>query len=225
MDLAHFTNYLAGLEKTEYLRIHFERYIHTWRAFEAALLASHQILELGRLSPVADFCRHLGKSVSGYTSDLRFAFDLPSRQFDLVLSLEVVEHINEPLRPTSHIDEIGMFQRAGARNMFSECRRVLKDGGALCLTTPNASSIDVLGNVLMRRAPHQYEYHVREYTRGEITDLATRAGFSLKAYQTFFAWNSRPDIDRDRLSRQLASLGFDISDRGDDAAYLFTAAR
>jgi SAM-dependent methyltransferase len=130
----------------------------------------------------------------------RFSFDLPQQQFDLVLNLEVVEHLNEPLHPESHIDEIGMFQGAGAQNMFGECRRVLRDGGALCLTTPNASSIDVIGNVLMRRT-----------------------GFSLKTYRTFFAWNSRPDIDRDRLLRQLEILGFDMSDRGDDAAYLFVA--
>jgi SAM-dependent methyltransferase len=153
----------------------------------------------------------------------RFSFDLPQHQFDLVLNLEVVEHLNEPLHPESHIDEIGMFQGAGAQNMFGECRRVLRDGGALCLTTPNARSIDVIGNVLMRRTPYQYEYHVREYTRDEITKMAMGAGFSLKTYRTFFAWNSRPDIDRDRLLRQLEILGFDMSDRGDDAAYLFVA--
>ena len=105
--------------------------------------------------------------------------------------------------------------------MFNECKRLLKEFGFLALTTPNATSIDVIGNVLRKRSPFQYPLHVREYTKQEIVAMAARAGLGLVAYRTFFAWNAREDINRDKLMIQLAALGYELSDRGDDAAYLF----
>ena len=52
-------------------------------------------------------------------SDLRLPFPFAPASFDLVLLSEVIEHL------------------ADTATLLSECRRVLKDGGALVATTPN----------------------------------------------------------------------------------------
>lgn len=70
-----------------------------------------------------------------------------ARAFDLVLSLEVLEHVSN------------------AEALVAECHRVLKDNGTFICSTPNkaASSAD-------RRTPRA-RYHVREFYPGELRAL------------------------------------------------------
>ena len=113
MSAHEFLEYISTIENDEYLRTHIERYLQTLATFEDVFMGANTILELGSISPIAGFCRDkLGKDLLTYIKDLRIPFELPSKQFDLILSLEVVEHINDPLQPTSSIGEIAMFQAA-----------------------------------------------------------------------------------------------------------------
>lgn len=86
------------------------------------------------------------------------ASDYPPESFDIVTSLGVIEHINNP------VDELSA--------MF----RVLRPGGLLYLTTPNfnALSRNLLGgswNVI------EYPGHLCYYTPGTIDDVLRRSGF------------------------------------------------
>ncbi len=69
--------------------------------------------------------------------------DFPDSAFDLVLSFQVIEHIQDD------------------RLFLSEIHRVLKPGGRALLTTPNRS-----------RSLTRNPWHIREYTGAELVGLA-----------------------------------------------------
>ena len=74
--------------------------------------------------------------------------------FDIVVSFETIEHIQQP----------GL--------LLSRFFTVLKPGGKLILSTPNE-----LAMPFKRR---KYPFHVRHYTPEEITGLVRGAGFSIE---------------------------------------------
>lgn len=99
----------------------------------------------------------------------RDAFPYPDNSFDLVTWCEVIEHLT--LNPVHTLAEI---------------HRVLKPGGALVISTPNASRADSIANFLLGRniydpyhlgAPLMGSRHSREYTLPELTGLLAGCGF------------------------------------------------
>lgn len=97
-------------------------------------------------------------------------FPYPSHHFDTVVCGELLEHLqDDPMR------------------MMNEIHRVLKPGGVLVLTTPNAVSMRALMLILRgshpglyTRYPHRAAVerrHAREYTPTEISQLLMDSGF------------------------------------------------
>ncbi len=221
-----FRRYLGTLPDDLYLRDHVVRFVETWLRIEPYILNERTFLELGPLSPVGVFLRDtLGKDVTSYEKDLRYPYDVADATADVILSFEVVEHLNDAHSPNSSIEEIAAFTMSGARRMFTESHRILRAGGLLFLTTPNAMSLDAVGNLVNKRHPFHYPPHVREYAVADIVMLATEAGFAPETQSTFFAWEPLPDIDRKRLSDVFTAMGWDLSDRGNDAFYGFRKPR
>jgi SAM-dependent methyltransferase len=98
-----------------------------------------------------------------------FPFD--DGAFDVVLFCEVLEHLLE--------DPLGTLR---------EIRRVLKRGGDLIVTTPNAARLENVARLLAGdniydpySAYGPYGRHNREYTIKELQQLLTHVGFTVQA--------------------------------------------
>lgn len=92
-----------------------------------------------------------------YTFVNASAYEMPftDETFDLVVSCEVIEHVQEPLR------------------LLKEAHRVLKKGGTIILTTPH------------RLTEHPLDdNHVKEYFPGEIRELLSRVFSDVTVKQT-----------------------------------------
>lgn len=112
----------------------------------------------------------------------RDRFPYEDGTFDLVLACEMFEHmLHDPM------------------HMLVETNRVLADGGAMILTTPNVASYTGVARVLEQSANPQIfskyadprgEFaeteipHVREYTPQELGEAVTCAGFEVESLFT-----------------------------------------
>ena len=128
--IPEFVAFLEELPRDEYLQSHWVRYRETWLRLHDLAAGAREVLELGSLSPVGAFLRdRRGANVATVQTDLRYAlYSVPDGGADMVLCLEVLEHLNDAHVPGSSIGEIAMFTHSGARTMFRECRRALRPG-------------------------------------------------------------------------------------------------
>ena len=140
-----------------------------------------------------------------------WTFPYADEQLDVVLYCEVLEHMtNDPM------------------HTLREISRVLKPGGVLVLTTPNAARLEnVIAFIEGRNIydPYSgygpYGRHNREYTRHELHQLLMHCGFHC---ETSYTANVHPDIpagvvDRREVDKLLGGIRHREHDLGQ---YLFT---
>lgn len=179
-----------------------------------------RVLELGGGGEFTRLLREARPDVELVLSegDLR-STRLPDGPFDLVLCMEVIEHIHDQARPGIPTE----WEGTGTAHLMAEVKRVLRPGGALFLTTPNAASANVLHKVITGQPPMVYRPHVREYTCWEIDALVKAAGLRLERIETLEPWaNAMPAGMREKIGAFLHSLGVDTQMRNED---IFAVAR
>lgn len=111
----------------------------------------------------------LDESVSWLSWDLNEAVDIPDRTFDVIVSAEVIEHLENP--------------RAVAREWF----RLLRPGGTLIFSTPNNESWRSLFALLLQGhfvafSDSCYPAHITALLRKDIERILTEAGFSVPKF-------------------------------------------
>ena len=123
-----------------------------------------------------------GVSVPVHSFDLeRDAYPYPDGSFDVVVCCEILEHLL--------VDPM---------HMMVEIHRVLKPGGHLLLTTPNATCTHSVQAALEGKSPHVYGHyevggeptdrHNREYTPGEVRALLENSGMQVHRLETVESW-------------------------------------
>jgi 2-polyprenyl-3-methyl-5-hydroxy-6-metoxy-1,4-benzoquinol methylase len=107
----------------------------------------------------------LDESVQWLSWDLNNALDIPAQSFDVIVSAEVIEHLENP--------------RAVAREWF----RLLRPGGTLIFSTPNNESWRsllalVLQGHFVAFSDSCYPAHITALVRKDIDRILTEAGFA-----------------------------------------------
>ncbi len=129
----------------------------------------------------------------------------PDNYFDSILCSEVIEHLD--------VDPM---------HMLAEINRVLKPGGTLILTTPNACSTHSIYKILRGHEPYFYmQYHKDrspyrhnyEYSKYTLEKVLKAAGFSGKVW-TESTFEDPVLEDLERLNR--ADYGLDLKELGDN---------
>lgn len=100
---------------------------------------------------------------------------LPYRDavFDNAICFDVIEHLQDD------------------KQFLQEVKRVLKQGGALHLTTLNRNRLTTIARKIIgkpRRYPHRIGegYHIREYTKDDFRNLLASQGFEVDELKSFF---------------------------------------
>ncbi|HSF64959.1 MAG TPA: methyltransferase domain-containing protein [Paracoccaceae bacterium] len=196
---------------------HYYRYLTTFAAAVPHLggRTGLTILETGGSSPLLDYLSAT-HACHVTTTDLRDALDCPDGAADIVLSLEVLEHLKD--RRETTMDEIVLFRETGVACYAREIARCLRPGGLLIMTTPNAASAQVFQNVVEGNPGMVFRPHVREYTRDEVLRLF--AGLELVEHRTFFNFFHMGDNGAAIIARIVAAGG-SPEHRGDDHFFVF----
>lgn len=149
-----------------------------------------------------------------YNANLEMS-ELPfeTASFDIILFCEVLEHLTlDPL------------------HAMLELKRVLKPGGRLVLTTPNAARLENVAAFIEGRNIYDvyskygaYGRHNREYTRHELAMLLRHCGLTI---ETFFTANVHDDIPPSaKNARAINRVIREIENREHDLGqYLFTSS-
>jgi SAM-dependent methyltransferase len=144
--------------------------------------------------------------------DLRFPWNLPDSFADIIVCTEVIEHL--PDQPNAIYNE--GFGKFGLKALLNEAFRVLKGGGYLFVTSPNASSMLHVKAILEKRPPWFFDLHIREYTLDEVCFEINKAGFTILRARDVHCMSTKLYSDFVSMFELLLLSGYPTEGRGDD---------
>jgi len=142
--------------------------------------------------------------------DLRTRFPYKDASFDVILNMEVIEHIFD-------LEPLHAVTLSGVKHVLSECHRVLAEGGSMFLTTPNATSFWIIQRAMLAESPMLYDRHFHEFTVSEVKSLLEEAGFAIDRATTEKVWHF---WDFRTIENFLLENGYPAENRGDDVFVL-----
>jgi 2-polyprenyl-3-methyl-5-hydroxy-6-metoxy-1,4-benzoquinol methylase len=111
----------------------------------------------------------LPEKIRWIQSDLNFSLPEPENSFDVIVSVEVLEHLENP------------------RAVFREFYRLLKPGGTLVLTTPNQESLRsylslLFGGHFAAFLGASYPAHITALLRKDFDRICSESGFGIPRF-------------------------------------------
>lgn len=193
----------ASYDQEYYIQFHAKRYTESLKFIEPLLPSVKKALELGEPGPFTYLVEHFfpGIAIDYVNEDLRYSISRDSNCYDLILNMEVIEHIKD--QKESILTEVDF---SGLKQFIRECNRVLKPGGKMFVTTPNAGSYNNL-NLLFNHEPGwMWRNHFREFQPKELSDFLREGGFTITQLSTQHVWPQRNDHRYTRVIQLLDSL-------------------
>ena len=175
----------------EYFEKHKLRFLHSFEILSPHVAPESVVADLGGSGPLAKFLNMDRNAVLvEVKSDLRAPFEVESEICDWVLCTEVIEHIKD--KNSDDIGELEAFNYSGVDNLLSESARILRPGGRMFITTPNAASFTSLYKWLFGELPFMDPNHIREFTVDILNEVCSRNGLGLESLELKNSWGEVP---------------------------------
>ena len=204
----------------EYYKIHQKRFQNTIDIIKQYNILQDEQMVLSLGDPCGfeeilkqDFDVHVEKT----SGDLR-TITLYDNLFDLVLCLEVIEHIKDA--ESDKIDELAMFTGSGIQNMLRQSYNSLKPGGHLLISTPNLHCYKTLYNWFVKDSLLTYEPHPRELSEKYIR-IQTEYFFDSVTVDYRNSWYGHgvPQDFVEKAKNILGLLDFGLDNREEDNVF------
>ena len=152
----------------EYNEIHQKRFQNTLDIIkENGILKDHQtVLSLGDPCGFKEILLNSFDVHMETTADDLRSIVLYDNLFDLVLCLEVIEHIKDI--ESTNIDDLARFTGSGIKHMLQQSYNSLKPGGHMLISTPNLHCYKTLYNWVIKDSLLTYDPHPRELSEKYI---------------------------------------------------------
>lgn len=201
----------------DYNSVHAKRWEESLKWLDGVVPDKADVLELGDTSLFTEmFAQRFPTAVIYHVSgDLRHG--IPRGWFrpkaDLILCQELLEHISD----ADGKDIPTEWKGTGVNNLLRDCLEVLKEGGRIFITSPNASSATVVHHVLNHAPPMIFRQHVREYSVFELDEIVRNAGFAIERRECIDCWrNAISDAQHAAIMQFIKKAGYDPTLRGED---------
>jgi len=181
-----------------------------------------KILEIGAPTLFTETLRAKYKpcNIENTIFDVRIpGWSFEDNSMDLVLCMEVLEHLGDIDIPRKDGVPEWDFLRNGMKTCLKECHRILKPGGALFVTTPNLNSLSCLASLAYMGPVYTWGAHVYEMGFNTAVDLVREPDFRI-----IHAATEEPYLDqKDWLEKQrradahtmLVSINAPLTNRGE----------
>lgn len=213
----------AGLRGLlDYWWFHRKRWLTTFRIMSPFIDPGASVIEVGGASPLSTFLEGRGLRVAQTVHDLRRPMpEVADASHDAVFCLEVIEHIKDQ----DGSGPLDSFNGSGVACLVSEMHRVLKPGGLVVCTTPNACAYGVIARAVKMEPPMFFRKHVREFSPDELRSAFAAAGFATLLLETPpEPWGQRDDLDVAAVERMVRRAGGPTDLREEDIVALFRKA-
>lgn len=174
--------------RNEYLEVHLKRFELSLAVLKPRITPAMRVLETGGSGDFTGlFAAAIGVRPEPTTTDLRYGLPIDDASYDVVLSMEVLEHLHD-VPPTEFGRIPHSWEGTGTATHLAEAFRVLRPGGLLFLTTPNLCSLRSIQALIAGAPAGLYRPHVREYTPREVRTMVEAAGFRIETLETLDPW-------------------------------------
>jgi hypothetical protein len=147
--------------------------------------------------------------------DIRKAISLPVEKVDLVICMEVIEHLGDI--DSDDIETLAIYQGSGIKGFLENIKPFLTDVSHVFITTPNVTCYKSIFNTLYGAHPFCYTPHTREHTPKDVMNMLQDCGYKHTIYtETVWYQHELPSHIITDIQAMIKKYGLDDSLRGDD---------